>query len=283
MAFVPMADVHGVAEIATAIGTLLAVAVALYTQPFREWRQRPVLTLSLGSNSSGIGLGDRIVDEAHAVGLRITASRRRKTAHDVEVFATADWFYLEQKTSLRAMDHEPLRWIGGSKSDHPTVLSLGPGVSREVSLLKLGRPLDLYEPVGLPRPTGEQVEKEERETSSFAVLDVNQVGTFGPFLHNHLVYRFRFDVTATDVDTVSYETWMRIDQIWGGQPVPTSGSALAQAMNAVEIVLNWSPLAKITAEDDAPQTGKLWIGRRPPGWNEPEGPPPPSPVPTKSA
>lgn len=262
-AMLPIADMSTVAEVTAAAGTLLAVVVALYTQPFREWRERPRLSLSLGSNKTGIGLGNAVADEARSVGLRVAAARRRRTAHDVEIFVTADWFYPEQETAHRFIDHEPLQWIGGSRTDQPTVLSLAPGVSREVSLLQVGRPLDLYEAIGLSRPTPHQIEGQERETGSFAVVDVSNVGTFSPFLHNHLVYRFRIDVTGRDVDTVSYEILVRVGQRWEGPAEPSGGAALAQATQGVEIILNWSPLQKVSGDGDVPEAGKLWIGSPP--------------------
>jgi hypothetical protein len=256
------AAISTVAEVATAIGTLFAVLLALYFQAYREWKARPSLSLSLGRNKTGLGLGSGVADEAHSVGLRVTAARKRRTAHDVEVFATAEWHYPEANSSHRFIDHEPLQWIGGSKTDRPTVLSLGPGVSREVSLLRVGRPLDLYPALGLPRPTLEDLKNGKSLPSAFATVDVSQVGTFGPFLENHLTYRFRFDVTAKDVDTVSCEAWVRIDQRWEG-PTRPSGDETAQTTQGVEIVLDWSPLRRVVDADDVPNSGKLWIGSPP--------------------
>jgi len=258
------ADITTVATVGTAVGTILAVVLALYLQVFLEWRRRPLLSLSLGSNVTGMGLAKETAGETLRVGLRVTAATRRRTAHQVQVIVTANWLHPEARTSIRILDHQSLRWIGSESERGPvTELSLAPGISREVSLAVIGRPLDLYEQVGRSRPTPEAV----GVTSAFGVFDVQtrSGAPFELFLQDHLVYRLRIDVTARDLDTVSYEAAFRIDQRWDGTPEPPATDA-ERNKRGVEINLNWlqwSNLKPDAKTDDVSRPAKLWVGGPP--------------------
>jgi hypothetical protein len=117
-----------------------------------------------------------------------------------------------------------------------------------VTLAWIGRPLDLYEAIGLPVPTETEVALADRDddtapwiTSACGVFDVMPRPEHGHlFLDDHLVFHLRIDVAARDIDTVSYETTLRVRPDWAGRSEPTTH----EDRNAREVDINvrWTPL-----------------------------------------
>lgn len=76
--------------IASAVGTLSAVLVALYVQVFREWRRRPKLGLAPFSAADSDGVILRLKDEISAwIRLQVHNEPGRRTAEDVEVIVVS--------------------------------------------------------------------------------------------------------------------------------------------------------------------------------------------------
>jgi hypothetical protein len=176
---------------------------------------------------------------------------------------TANLLNPESEVVLPVLDHVPLTWIGNEREQgHATKLSLSSGISREASLAVLGRPLDLYDPVGLtPRTAAEVSANDRRVTSSCGVFDVQyQSGIPVPFLYNDLIYMLRIDVTARDLDTVSYESAFQIEQRWEGPGLPTTHAE--RNSRGVDITLNWSAWSKTKHADEGSGHSKVWIGDR---------------------
>lgn len=249
-------SVTTVADVATAVGTILAVIAALWLQWGLVRLRQPRLQLSLGRQSGGVTLGQGVAGYVSRIRLQVTAAAGRRTAHQVEVLASAAFPVISKpEWEILLVDREPLKWFG-SRAEHGPVtqISLAPGISREVSLACIGRPLDLYQSIGMSRPTDQDVERADSSeingsiTDAFGVFDVPPPeGSVTPFLHKHLVYKLRIDVTAQDIDTVSYETEIRVQPVWlgnglgqAGQSVPTTHAA--RNKDPVRIDVSWTPL-----------------------------------------
>ena len=268
------ASVETGAAVATAVGTILTVVTALWLQWGRERLREPRLSLSLGRQATGVTLGEDVAGVTNRIRLRVTASAKRRTAHQVEVLISAAWPVpsLPGKEYL-VLDHEPLSWYGSHRDQGAvTQISLAPGISREVSLAWIGRPLDLYETIGMSRPTNQDVQLADAGapnappiTSAFGAFDVPLREEYpSRFLETHLSYKVRLDVTARDIDTVSYETEIRVQPIWqkpgqaSEQDVPTTHAA--RNKQAVQINVSWSPLRRVrTSTPFAPMDWRITI------------------------
>ncbi len=272
----PLADASRLEEVAAvlgAVGTVSAVLVALWLQWLRVRLREPRLSLSLGRQSAGVELRQGVTGFVDRLGLCISAKDGRQTAHGVEVLLSAAWpVPAEPDWEYLILDHQPLQWTGSrDRAGRPvTQLSLAPGISREVSLAWIGRPLDLYETVGLPRPTDAAVENADRGTddaaaitTAFGIFDVEPRRDSPPFfIEGNLLYKLRVDLTARDIDTVSYEFSVQIQPKWLGA-VPSSHTARNQ--EPVEIAVIWSDLKRVaTSKPFAPMKWKTTVGDPPP-------------------
>jgi len=271
----PLGDASTVEEVAVvlgAIGTMGTVVLALWLQWFRAWRREPRLSLSLGRKSAGIGLRRDVDGVVDRLGLSISARPGRQTAYRVEVLLSAAWPVPSQPDwEYLIVDHEPLKWLGTrDQAGQPaTQLSLAPGISREVSLAWIGRPLDLYERVGLERPTDEEVEQADhnegdaaRIATAFGIFDVESREDSRPFfIEGHLLYKLRIDLTARDIDTVSYELTLQVRPKWA-KAEPRNHSQ--RRREPVEIEIIWSSLKEVsTTSPFAPMKWKTAYGDPP--------------------
>src|SRR4051812_14454338 len=106
------------AAVVAALGTLAAVATALYLSLWSERGRRPELSLALGDESEVggmgiIGYGEEDWDDVAPVLLQVRAARGKRTAHDVEVLLTAVWRGEAPKYSPdphTQFDSRPLGW-----------------------------------------------------------------------------------------------------------------------------------------------------------------------------
>lgn len=135
-----------VAAVLGAVFTTLAVLYALYRDSFREWRQRPKLTLHFepeerDTNRDLVTITDNAGRPQHWARLRVENARHRHPATDVELLVT-DLRSLAAGITLEAIDTRPFHWsvVGGS------TLSIQSGVARHVDLLSLGTPYDRPSP-----------------------------------------------------------------------------------------------------------------------------------------
>jgi hypothetical protein len=262
------------AAVATAVGTILTVITALYLQWGRERLRRPELSLSLGRQATGIVLRQNVAGSLHRIKFRVTAARKRRTAHRVEVLVSAAWPVPSRpEQEFLVLDREPLNWVG-SRAEHGslTQTTLAPGISREVSLAWIGRPLDLYSAIGLSRPTDEDVKHADEHradapgiTGAFGAFDVPQRPEYPPlFIEPHLLYNLRIDLTAQDIETVSYETGVFVQPIWNGNTKDLTDAPTTHAdrnAKAVEIAVTWAPLKRVpTDKPFAPMDWKIIIG-----------------------
>ncbi len=132
-----------------AVGTVAAVAVALYLSTWRDARTRPRLSLLMGDQSE-IG-GMAIMDYDEAVGgavqpifLQVRNRPGCRTAHDVEVLLTAKWRRkdAEHEPMHTQFDSRPLGWafVNPEAGAAVTQVSIPAGVTRRVEVMRLAPP-----------------------------------------------------------------------------------------------------------------------------------------------
>jgi hypothetical protein len=206
--------VEALATVLAAVGTVAAVAVALFVQPLRERRQAPQLYLQLGEHKAGVGFGPTVRGAPITVTVRVGAKLGRRAAEDVEVLLTAWWSAgKSDASSFVVVDHVPLQWIGSHRAEGPvTQLRIAPGTEREVALLRLGRP--------------EVLEEAGEKASGFGgvVFACGHALEDGKSLSDNLTFGIRLDATSRNADTVSYQVGLRTHQVWGGRVLdPKSG------------------------------------------------------------
>lgn len=268
--------VESAAAVVAAVGTVGAVLVALYLPLVRDRRLAPRLDLSLGRQAHGVELRRSVNGQVNRLRLKISAETGKKTAHNVEVLLSAAWAVPSMpEREILVVDHEPLKWLGGGESvAQVTSISLAPGVSREVSLAWIGRPLDLYETIGLRRPTDAEIEAADRGesddrwiTEAFGIFDVHPGPDSMPlFLEPHLEYRLRLDVTAQDIETASYEVSCFVQPRWGRSMQseaedPPPKTHADRNVNPVLIAAAWSDIEAVPSDRPfAPMQGVIAYG-----------------------
>lgn len=196
-----------------AVGTLLAVIVALYLNLWREAKKRPILSLCFDDPNLAGGAGFQGNPEGAAsmkavahqpVRIRISNRRGRRTAQDVEVLLTASWVGDDQNDPYSFLESTPLVWSPHHRLEgRDTQLSIPPGVGRTIDLLTYGLPPAIFALAGVPDGP--------IDPGAFALLHI------WPFKFNsqnllldHLEYRFRFVITARDLDARIYETTLSL-------------------------------------------------------------------------
>lgn len=195
-----------------AVGTLLAVIVALYLNLWRDSRKRPVLSLRLEDPNLAGGMGFQGDPEGPAaakavahrpVRIRISNQKGRRTAQDVEVLLTALWIGEDGRPET-FLDSTPLVWSPHHRVEgQGTQLAIPPGVGRTIDLLTYGLPPAIFVLAGAPNGP--------IDSGAFALLHI------WPFKFNsqyllldHLQYQFRFVITARDLDARIYETTLSL-------------------------------------------------------------------------
>jgi hypothetical protein len=196
-----------------AAGTLLAVLVALYLNVWREARKRPRLNICFddperagGAGFQGNPTGPNAVRALPDLPVRVRVSNEpgRRTAHDVEVLLTASWVG-EDGDPYAFVESTPLVWSPHHRLEgRETQLAIPPGVGRTIDLLTYGLPEAVFDLAQAPPGT-------TTDPGVFALLHI------WPFsfdehllLVDRLEYRFRFVITARDVDARVYETALRL-------------------------------------------------------------------------
>lgn len=196
-----------------AVGTLLAVIVALYLNLWREARKRPALSLGFEDPSLACGAGFQGDPQGPAaaralthlpVRIRVLNQKGRRTAQDVEVLLTASWIGDDKSDPSTFLDSTPLVWSPHHRVEgQGTRLALPPGVGRTIDLLTYGLPPAIFFLAGAPDGP--------IDPGAFALLHI------WPFEFNsqnllldHLEYRFRFVITARDLDARIYETTLSL-------------------------------------------------------------------------
>jgi hypothetical protein len=196
-----------------ALGTLLAVIIALYLNLWREARRKPVLSLRLDDPRFAGGMGFQGNPEGPAaaralahlpVRIRVSNQKGRRTAEDVEVLLTASWTGEDKSDPYTFLDSTPLVWSPHHRVEgQGTRLAIPPGVGRTIDLLTYGLPPAIFALAGVPDGP--------IDPGAFALLHI------WPFefdsqnlLLDHLEYRFRFVITARDLDARVYETTLNL-------------------------------------------------------------------------
>lgn len=226
------------ATAAAAVGTLLAVVVALYSTTWRDWRRRPELSLDFANETEKRGLmfsydGRDDDDDAFVflITLRVTNRQGRRTADDVEVLLSA-WWTGEDGDPYQTLDHRPLPYVDTVRDGaHVTQLSIPAGVSRRVEFLKLGPAAALRVVLGQDWVS---------QTKPGAIFAAPPYGEdYDHWVHDHLPYRVQLIVTARDIDAVSYTTTLSLKNGWGGEEPPPQGES-----GMWDITPEWGPLEK---------------------------------------
>jgi hypothetical protein len=253
--------VTAIASVVVGIGTVGAVLVALFGQSWLERRRAPKLSLQLGLNSDGMEWMET-TGPADPVTLRVIADAGKRTAVDVEVLITASWTVASEGGSsvgYVVLDHYPLAWfraagLSGSSTrlDGPvTRLNIAPGTVREVELLRIGRPMALYDYLDWPRPppTAGRPQGGPSAPERFALMHAAAFAV-GPcsdelgsevLLGDHLIFHLRLTLTARDTDTVTYETDLRVVENWDPERPMTVKDSEGGSLG---VTLRWTPLLR---------------------------------------
>jgi len=204
--------VEAVAAVLAGVGTVAAVWVALFLQPLREKQQKPRLKLE---PPQGTGYGAPADAQLlKTVTLQVEAEKGRKSAEDVEILATVRWYSRKRPDDAPIIQFEsrPLPWYESDETDGPKArMHIAPGMSRRVELLRVGPPEALYEWLGWPRTPDSYVPD---ETAAFAIPPKPKTIGSRPLIQDYLDWEIRFDVTARDIDTVSYLVKLAVKTEW---------------------------------------------------------------------
>jgi hypothetical protein len=245
-----------------AIGTIGAVCVVLFIQPWRERRRRPGLSLSLGRNHRGFGMSHDLDPAPLAVTLRITAAPNHDPALDAEVLVSVASHQPGKPSSKHTfIDHQPLRWYEAYGEGDTTRLRLAPGIEREVELLRIARPSRLYRVADIDNPS-------THATISGVLLSIPPVNSdtiSQRLLSDRLTYIFTIYVTASNADTVTYTIGLRTRHTWDGRLLdPSSGSTPPADLDAansarMDVYLSWSKLLAAPNTDAETERRGGWL------------------------
>ena len=129
------------AAIVGAVGTVAAVAYALYRDIWRQRRHRPLLSLQFDpipspSNLDLVTAGTTIM---HWARLRVENKLGRKTAEEVEVLVLS-FRFMDGEDSLAPLNDRLLPWVGLRSFDMQSPVSrthIPAGIARRVDLLSI--------------------------------------------------------------------------------------------------------------------------------------------------
>ncbi len=217
-----------------AVGTLAAVAIALYRDSWRAARRRPHLDLSFAEPrraSSPAGFSGGIQGYLSPVRLRVTNAPGRDTARDVEVLLSA-WWDGKQPSGrwYQTLDNRPLPWADEYETGLDiTRATLAPGVGRQMEFLRFGRPHDVQRVLAGKVRAKDFITPVTPGEYSYASRWAFFVappfdGTTAHTLESHLRYRVRLLVTARDVDAVAYDAVLEVAATWNPDPASGDGS-----------------------------------------------------------
>lgn len=245
--------VTAIATAVAAVGTVGAVLVALFYQPLRERRRRPLLSILPPRNFTREMPGSSYQLEAQT--FKVSAAKGRKSAEEVEVLATVRWRSARPDAAWHLQfDNRPLPWYSSDDVEgNLERMHLAPGVTRRVEFLKVGAPEALYEWLDWPIPGGDSY------LSSGAVVALSppprpKIPGSHPFVHDHLDWKLRLDLTAKDVDTRTYEVDLKVVVEWypeslnvlRGEPVDTAPEMwLGLADHRFSASLQWSNFREV--------------------------------------
>lgn len=204
--------VEALATALAAVGTVAAVCVVLFFQPLREEQQKPRLVLKKPNGGAfGVPATHKFL---HTLTLAVEAKKGRKSAEDVEILATARWSVPERPDDepVTQFESRPLPWYESDETDGPVGrMHIAPGMSRQVEILKAGSPEAIYSWMGWPRTVTSYVPE---ETVAFAIPPRPSGPGSRGLVQDYLDWQIRFDVTARDIDTVSYVVDLKVKTTW---------------------------------------------------------------------
>jgi hypothetical protein len=192
------------ATVAVAIGTLGAVAYALFRDLVVMPRRRPRLQLQFGRNGNDqIVVGTAEGSEAARVRLRVTNQKGRDTADDVVVVVTELRRLDSDTTEVRPIGL-PLGWSGTMPP--LTVAPVHPGSGRHVDLLHVDW------------PGRDELEIAERWIGRVPLeLDVTPKPVGRQELLDAGAYELSVEVRARNADSISYVALVSWDGKWSGK------------------------------------------------------------------
>jgi hypothetical protein len=211
LAATPNSDLDYVTAISTAvaaIGTLLAVLVALYLSSWRERRLRPNLRLVI-SPRGNIGVGFRRHPEMapffQPLSFELSNATGHRTAYDTEVLVTVETDIADTQERAPALATDrPLVWAFGDKpmGIGQARVDVPPGVTRSLTVAYLGHPWSLAEAIypGSPEP----VENSDNMADFFGVFGLYPLQQDSLVFLSDNLYHVTFVVTARDTDARRY-------------------------------------------------------------------------------
>jgi hypothetical protein len=193
------------ATVFVAIGTVGAVAYALFRDVFVEPRRRPKLELRFehtGSDQVVVGKAKGL--DAAYVRLRVVNGKRKDTADDVVVMATEVRRIEDSGQAEATPIMLPLTWSG---SNPPlTVGSVHPGSERHIDLLHVEWPARAENELARTWPD-----------NVWAVLDLNPKPAGGEDTLEPGSYEVSLEIRARNADAIRYAIPFTWDGKWSGR------------------------------------------------------------------
>ena len=215
--------ITAISTAAAAVGTLAAVLATLYFNVWRPGRKQPRLALDFIEDSEfGVSWTPGMPHEDDYFGLSkvVRNSRGRRTAQDVQVLVSIG-IELDDGDWHDHYSQQPLLWKGGQTPRTANLTtSIPPGVGRQLFTLFIGEPNAVWRQL-LPHDDREPVA--DADTGQELVLlrkgaapmPIAAAVAIHPMTKEDVVwvyrlrrYRFRFVLTARDVDAVTYESFL---------------------------------------------------------------------------
>jgi hypothetical protein len=207
-----------------AFGTLAAVLTTLYFNIWRPRLRRPKLSLGFIEESEwGVGwTPNHSKDDDWSCLSNVVRNKvGRSTAYDVQVLVSVA-IELSDGEWHDSFVQQPLLWkTGRSPRSGTTTTTISPGIAREISTLIIGEPNAVWEqlaPFGADSPVADTETGQELAAIADIGDGVNSIAAavaVSPATKEDVVwvyregkYRFRFTVTARDIDAVTLESFL---------------------------------------------------------------------------
>jgi hypothetical protein len=210
-------DTAGAAEWIGAVGTALAVILALWLQWLRVWLRRPALVLDFEGDRDRADIRHTDGYVSHWVRPRVRNRPRHNSADDVEV-VLARVRLLDQVAESRSerpeelLEGRALKW----SELNTTKVSLPPGTARRVDLLHVDNTRAETSPDGAE----ERLERAPIRFDVYPLPAAKYHRAFGD------AYEVTLALTARDTDAVYYMTQVSYDGMFRDAP-----REMAEALN----------------------------------------------------
>jgi hypothetical protein len=206
--------ITAVASVLAAIGTVGAVAVALWQTVWRERRAAPRLRLARNRSTDMHYLDTAVFGY---VTLTVSNTSKHRTAHDVEVLLSVwndvDPNLLDEATQVKA---QPLVWwmSDATVREARTLQNIPPGVERQIALLCIGDPQAVSEQLSSDCSWEELGESERSfrrgQPGVFALAPLDVRSTL--FTGVDYNWRIALTITARDVEASTLYSRVKVSR-----------------------------------------------------------------------